>query len=41
MYLLFASVKNFYVFTGIRTHDLQFGKESESGELNHPAKETL
>ncbi len=41
MYLLFASFKNVYVFTGIRTQDIQFRKEPESNELNHPAKKTL
>ncbi len=40
VYLLFASFKNFYVFTGIQTQDFQFGKERESDELNHPTKET-
>ncbi len=40
MYLLFASLKHFYVLTGIRTQDFQFGKEPQSDELNHPAKET-
>ncbi len=39
--LLFASLKNVYVFTGIRTQDFQFGQQPTSNELNHPAKETL
>ncbi len=37
----FLPTLNIFVFTGIRTQDIQFGKEPESDELNHPAKETL
>ncbi len=28
-----------FVFTGIQTQDFQLGKEPESDEFNHPAKE--
>ncbi len=37
----YLPVLKIFISTGIRTKNFQFGKEPESDELNHPAKETL